>query len=517
MATVLNNKKDEIREVAESSLIAFIRLVHPKTMLGSIHEELCSWWERSEAKTHQLVLLPRDHQKSRLIAYRVAWWLTKHPWMRVLYISSTANLAEKQLKFIKDIFLSDIYRRYWPDHINLDEGKREKWTSSEISLDHPLRKQENVRDPSIFTAGLTTSLTGLHCDIAVLDDVGVIENAYTQDGRSKVDTQYSLLSSIEGADAQEWVVGTRYHPADLYATLGEMEEDVYGEDGQVSEKDNVYEKFERQVEDIGDGTGEFLWPRHRRSDGKWFGFDREVLARKRAKYLDRTQFRAQYYNDPNDPETMNISYEKFQYYDKKYLSRSGGYWFFKNERLNLSASIDFAFTTKKKSDFTALIVIGIDRNNCIYVLDIDRFKTDRINDYYSSILSMHTKWGFRKLRAEITAAQSVIVKDLKNNYIKPNGIALSIEEFSPTRFQGSKEERIASILQPRYDNMQIWHYQGGSCQLLEEEVIQMHPAHDDIKDAFASAIDAAIPPSGSFQSRQQTNIVSHPKFGGVRF
>ena len=296
-----------------------------------------------------------------------------------------------------------------------------------------------------------------------------------------------------------------------------MDEDVYGEDGQVSEKDNVYEKFERQVEDIGDGTGEFLWPRHRRSDGKWFGFDREVLARKRAKYLDRTQFRAQYYNDPNDPETMNISYEKFQYYDKKYLSRSGGHWFFKNERLNLSASIDFAFTTKKKSDYTALVVIGIDRNNCIYVLDIDRFKTDRINDYYSSILSMHTKWGFRKLRAEITAAQSVIVKDLKNNYIKPNGIALSIEEFSPTRFQGSKEERIASILQPRYDNMQIWHYQGGSCQLLEEEVIQMHPAHDDIKDAFASAIDAAIPPSGSSQSRQQTNVVSHPKFGGVRF
>ena len=39
-------------------------------------------------------------------------------------------------------------------------------------LDHPLRKKENVRDPSIFTGGLTTSLTGLHCDIAVLDDVG---------------------------------------------------------------------------------------------------------------------------------------------------------------------------------------------------------------------------------------------------------------------------------------------------------------------------------------------------------
>ena len=68
-------------------------------------------------------------------------------------------------------------------------------------MDHPLRKTEGVRDPSIFTAGLTTSITGLHCDVAVMDDVVVYENAYTQEGRNKVKSQYSLLSSIEGATA----------------------------------------------------------------------------------------------------------------------------------------------------------------------------------------------------------------------------------------------------------------------------------------------------------------------------
>ena len=272
------NKIDEIRQAAEQDLISFIHLVSPKTVLGSCHEQMIRWWTRQDALSHQLVLFPRDHQKSRMAGFRVAWEITKRPWIRVLYISSTSNLAEKQLKFIKDILTSDIYRGYWPDMINEEEGKRAKWTNSEIEVDHPKRSEEGVRDPTIFTGGLTTSLTGLHCDIAVLDDVVVYENAYTKEGRDKVQSQYSLLSSIEGADAEEWVVGTRYHPKDLYGECMAMREETFDEYGDINGSTPVYEVFERAVEDRGDGTGEFLWPRQSRGDGRYFGFDRKVLA-----------------------------------------------------------------------------------------------------------------------------------------------------------------------------------------------------------------------------------------------
>lgn len=517
MATA-KDRKEEIRLAAEASLVTFIKLVHPKTVLGSIHEEVCEWWEREDAATHQILLLPRDHQKSRLMAYRVAWYLTKFPWYRILYVSSTAELAEKQLKFIQDILTSDIYRRYWPEHVNIDIGKREKWNSSEISLDHPLRKAENVRDPSIFARGITSSITGLHCDIAVLDDLVVFENAYTEEGRKRVESLYSLLSSIEGTDAQEWIVGTPYHPKDLYSKLIEMEEDVYDENGEVVGSRSVYEVFSRPVEDRGDGTGTFIWPRQRRSDGRYFGFNTEILAKKRAQYLDKTQFRAQYYLDPNSAGDDGISYDRFQYYDRQLLTRVNGYWFYGGKRLNVYAAIDFAYTLGKRSDYTALVVIGIDGENNIYVLDIDRFKTERISDYYRSILNMQNKWDFRKLRAEVTAAQSVIVKDLKNNYIKPNGISLSIDEFKPTKIQGSKEERINAILQPRYENQQIWHFRGGNCQTLEEELVVAHPAHDDIKDALASAIDIAIAPSRQTTiQRQRSYVPINPRWGGVAF
>ena len=192
---------EQIKQAAEESLVTFINLVAPEQVLGQCHEDVCEWWTRQDAKPFQLLLFPRDHGKSRLVAYRVAWELTKDPTLRILYISATANLAEKQLGFIKNILTSKIYRMYWPDHVHEEEGKRKKWTGSEIMLDHPLREKENVRDPSIFTGGLTTSLTGLHCDIAVLDDVVVYENAYTGEGRIKVKSQYSLLWSSEGAEA----------------------------------------------------------------------------------------------------------------------------------------------------------------------------------------------------------------------------------------------------------------------------------------------------------------------------
>jgi len=507
--------KQEIKELAESSLEAFIRLVAPQRVLGNCHKDLLHWWTRPDCKDHQLVLFPRDHGKSAMVAYRVAWELTKDPTLRVLYISATSNLAQKQLGFIKQIFESDVHRRYWPQHIHPEEGKRKKWTASEIELDHPSRVIEQVRDPSIMTAGLTTGITGLHFDIAVLDDVVVYENAYTQEGRNRVETQYSLLASIEGTGAREWVVGTRYHPKDLYSLMLSMVEPTFDDDGQVTGEQSIYEILEETVENRGDGTGEFLWPRQQRKDGKWFGFDIRELARKKAKYVDRTQFRAQYYNDPTDPDSRPIDYDKFQYFEKKFLTRESGQWFYRGNKLNLVASIDFAYSNRKSADYTAIVVVGVDSDNNIFVLDINRFQTDRISDYFKELLALHNRWGFRKLMAETTAAQQAIVKSLKQDFFAPHGLMIRIEEVKPTKHEGSKEERMEAVLVPRYENQQVFHYKGGNTQVLEDELVSNNPPHDDVKDALATAIEGCVRPAKGFsRSKQEGNVHYHPRFGG---
>lgn len=511
---------ESIREAAERDLEVFIRLVSPKAVLGSIHIELIKWMNREGRKTHQLILMPRDHQKSRLIAFRVVQAITCDPTLRVLYISATSDLAEKQLKFMKDILTSPLYRKYWPNHVILEEARREKWTSSEISLDHPARKIEGVRDPTVFTAGLTTTITGLHCDIAVLDDVVVDENAVTSDGRAKVESQYSLLSSIEGTDSQEWVVGTRYHPKDLYGQLIQLEVETTNDEGVVLDSQPIYEVFQKEVEDSsqGDGTGHFLWPRQQRVDGKWFGFSKEILAQKKAKYLSASKFRAQYYNNPNDVTDSPIARTLFQYYDPKYIKRDNGRWFFKDRALNVFAAIDFAYSKSKKADYTALCVVGMDTYKNIYVLDVERIKSDKVSDYFELILRKHVKWNFRKLRAETNAAQATIVSTLKYDYLRERGVMISIDEKSSTRHEGTKEERIQNILEPYYTDGKVWHFMGGECQNLEEELVLQRPPHDDIKDALSSCISICSPPMArtvrEIIQKQEGNIY-HPRFGGV--
>lgn len=510
-----------IREIAIQDLFFFAQLVNPGYVYGDIHKQLFQWMQdynlygSGEALTsNKLIMLPRAHLKSHMVATWAAWIITKHPEVTILYVSATAELAETQLFAIQNILASTVYQRYFPEYINPQEGKRERWSQRKFSIDHQKRREEGIRDATVSTAGLTTNTTGWHADIIIADDLVVPENAYTEDGRESVMKKSSQFTSIRNAGGFTMACGTRYHPSDIYATWKTQEYDVYNDDGEIVDRKPVWEIKEYVVEQ----DGIYLWPKTMRPDKKYFGFDAQVLARIRAEYSDRVQFYAQYYNDPNDPGSNRINRDKFQYYDRKYLKQTDGRWYYKNKQLNVYAAIDFAFSLSKKSDNTAIVVIGMDEDAFIYILDIEVFKSDKIAEYFKRIAALHSKWEFKKLRAEVTVAQAVIVRDLKDK-LREEGLTLSIEEHRPTRNEGTKQERIASALEHRYDNQQIWHFKGGYTDLLEEELVLARPAHDDIKDALANAVEIAIKPKRKRSEEDFTsNVIQfHPRFGGIRF
>lgn len=505
------NTKHLIREQAEEDLFYFACLVNPMRLYGEVHKEVFRWLMRTD-HPNQLLLLPRAHMKSHCVAVWVAWWITKHPEVTILYLSATSELAESQLKAIKDILTSKVYRRYWPDMVHVDEGRRERWSATKIAVDHPIRKQEGVRDSTVAAAGLTTNTTGWHADVIVPDDVVVPDNAYTEDGRRKVASAMSQMASILNTGGMIKACGTRYHPADQYDIWLKQKMPIFNEEGEVVDEEPIWDVFERVVE----VEGEFLWPRTSRGDGKMFGFDRRELARISAMYTDRTQFYAQYYNDPNDPESNRLNHSRFQYYDRKHIKREEGRWWYKDKPLNVYAAIDFAFSLKKTADYTSIVVVGIDNDGYIYVLDIERFKTDRIITYFEKIKMLHARWMFRKLRAEVSVAQGMICNDLKD-MIRKEGLSLAIDEHRPTRNDGAKEERIAAVLEPRYENMTIWHFQGGYTPALEEELILARPPHDDIKDALACVVEIALPPRRVKERQKSNPIKFSSRFGGVSF
>lgn len=510
----------EIRDLAMNDLFFFAKLVNPGYMYGAIHRELFGWLQEytlygkgDKQSANKLIQLPRAHLKSHILATFAAWLIVRHPEITILYVSATAELAETQLYAIKNILGSNIFSKYWPEYLNPEEGRRNKWAASKIIIDHIQRAKEGIRDATITTAGLTTNTTGWHADVVIADDLVVPENAYTEDGRDSVVKKASQFTSIRNAGGFTVAAGTRYHPADIYGVWDAQMVEIYADDGEKLGEEPVWEIKKYPVEE----EGVFLWPSLVRPDGKVFGFNHQSLARIRAEYADRTQFYAQYYNDPNDPDSARMGREVFQYFNKKFLKREGSAWYYNGKRLNIYASVDFAYSLGQRADYTAIVVIGIDSDKHIYVLDIDRFKSKKSIEYFQHIMALQTIWQFRKILAEVTAAQITIVESIKD-FIKAQGSSLSVIEYRPSRTEGSKEERIAAILEHRYENREIWHFEGGWTPTLEEELILSRPAHDDIKDALASAITIAVPPMRSAKDRLagllfKPQLVS--RFGGI--
>jgi hypothetical protein len=93
-----------------------------------------------------------------------------------------------------------------------------------------------------------------------------------------------------------------------------------------------------------------------------------------------------------------------------------------------------------------------------------------------------------------------------------------VSEYRPSKVEGSKEERIAAALEHRYENLQMWHFEGGWTSVLEEELVLARPPHDDIKDSLASAVTIAVKPTrGSLNKLKDFMINTKPvsRFGGV--
>src|SRR5262245_56629000 len=106
---------------------------------------------------------------------------------------------------------------------------------------------------------------------------------------------------------------------------------------------------------------------------------------------------------------------------------------------------------------------------------------------YEKTLDLWRKWKFKKLRAEVTLMQVVIVNEFKD-YMRHEDIHFTIDDYRPPVTK-NKEERINAILEPRYANKTIVHYRGGHIQTLEEELVVAKPEHDDIKDSLSSVIE----------------------------
>lgn len=518
----------EARYHLEGELKAFAQYVNPTYCYGEVHYEVFDWLESDDSR-YQLLLMPRDHLKSHCIATWVAWQITRAPWSTIMYLSAGEDLAKNQMYAIKNMLYSDEYQMLWPDMIQSQKSMRDKDTEFALNVDHPERKRRRIRDNTLCIKTVKSNAIGMHCSHLVFDDVVVPKFAYSQNGRIEVQQSVAQFASIKSPDAITKAVGTRYHPEDLYQNFIDAKIPVLTEEGEMVAEAALWDVKQYVLENRGDGTGKYLWPRQYSTELKqWFGFDIHIRAQKKAEY-DSTgqevQFWAQYYNQPNDSSLDRVSVDKFMYYDVENLHNIEGEWYFKNRLLNIYAGMDVAFTDikasgGKKADFTAIVVIGIDYENNVYILALDRFKTDDHEIYYSHVKRLHNHWGFRKLNLETNTGGKVVKKALEKS-IRLDGMHLVIEASPSTRQDAAKYERHAAEVEPLYNTGRVYHFKGGLTPVLEDEVRLLNAPTDDLEDGLYLAVKDAVAPAKRKQERamNRQREMAQPestRFGGRR-
>lgn len=512
----------EIVEICETNLFAFAKLINPHYAYGDIHEEVFAWLSNPEANLRQLLLLPRGHLKSHCIAVYCVWRITYQPWISICYLSAGEDLAKDQIYAIKNMLTSEIYRRYWPEMLKENEGDREQWSAYSFNVDHPERRRRGIRDHTLIVKTVKSNAIGLHCDLLVPDDVVVPQFADTATGRAEVNRSMAQFASILNPRGEIKAVGTRYHPEDIYQSFIDAKYKIWDEDKKAfTGTAQLWDILEREAEDKGDGTGNFLWPLTQNPEtGDSYGFDAQTLAIIKAEYESKgqhVQFWCQYYNDPNAIDLQNISRSAFQYYDRARLRMQGEQIYYKGNKLATFAAMDVAWSDTDSADYTAIAVIGMDHNSDAYVIDLVQFKTTSFAEYYEEVISLHDKWKFRKIRVETNAGGQFVKQELER-LIRQNGNVLSVEGKSVVKNAGSKRERKGAALEWRYADKKIWHFRGGLNTEFEDQVIMDKPRHDDLCDAFVAAIDVAKPPGKRTETTRvmETNVVYDRRFGGRR-
>lgn len=518
----MSAKIDQVRQMAEERFFTFAQLVNPQYFYGDTHAELCDWIQEG-GSARKLALLPRGHLKSHIAAAYAAWRITKQPWITIVYLSAGEDLAKAQIYAIKNMMTNDVYRTYWPEMLKDDEGQREQWSAFSFNVDHPERKRRGIRDHTIIVKTVKSNAIGLHCDLLIADDVVIPDFAYTATGRSTVNAAMAQFTSILNPRGEILAVGTRYHPSDLYQSFIDSDYPLWDAEAQEFRgRRKLWAVFNREVEDAGDGTGNFLWPVSKNtSTGEFYGFDQQTLSIIRADYEAKgqlQQFYCQYYNNPNAIDLQEISRGNFNYYEPKHLRVVGGEVYYRDRKLNVFAGMDIAWTGNETSDFTAVVVIGVDWENNIYLLDAVQFKTSNFAIYYDEVIRLHKKWSFRKIRVETNAGGHFVKQELERQ-VRDNGDVLTVDGKSTTR-EGSKAERKAAALHWRYADQKVWHFKGGIINEFEDQVVLGNPKHDDLVDAFVAAIDISKAP-GKRNSTENVRVMEHNivydrRFGGRR-
>lgn len=436
------------RELARRKLEYFTQQVDPFYwhedkwyVFKPFHRIMTDALERVLAKKSKKIMIsvPPQHGKSTISTQRFPLFAhIKDPTQYIVSASYSGDLAKTHLSKARQVAESPQFHALWIP-LNFDTNWAFEYTLKEWW--------------GYYAVWVGWSLTGRPIDIGIIDDVHKDRLEYESDTiRNNTWDWYTsvFLYRLHKDSVQIWVM-TRWWEDDLFWRILALEWD---------KKD----WWEWEVINIPVITWDTtIFPER---------FPYDFIQKKRWVMWER-DFQALYMWDPINEWGWDFKKDYFQYYSnpptilKKYTF------------------IDPAISDKQEADYTAIVTIGIDSNNRIYVLDIVH---DRMNptDIINAVFEANMRWHPDSIGIEVVAYQKMLALEIRKQMNLRNTF-FNLIEVNP---MWEKNARIRTLLQPRYWNASIIHPEyHPKIKELELELLKFpNWKHDDIIDSLASCL-----------------------------
>ena len=452
-----------LKEVFNNDVELFGKFFFPhyvKNEVPEFHKDIYSVYEDTSIKKIAIGA-PRGHAKSTItdLVY-LAWVVCTQKAHFVLLISDTYSQSVLFLDAVKGELESNEKLKAFYGHLS-----SKKWSEGEIV----------ANDVMVKSLGAGMKVRGLKFrefrpDLIICDDLENDEAVENKDRREKFERWFTgaLLPSM-AKDARVIVIGTILHFDSLLAKL--LDPTKYS---------GWYKKTYRAINDWG-----ALWPEH---------LSLEELEEIKQEYISQGQvflFYQEYQNDPVSSEFQKFKLEKIKYYEDGDLV---------TKDFRTYITIDRSYSLEKTADFTAIVVVSVDKENKWYIRMAERFKGTE-KDIIEKIFDLHSYFHPELFGIEQKAFKYTLKPALDDEMRKRNAFFKCIELKDLGR---GKNVRIEGLI-PRFESGSVL-LKRDQTDLIDELIKFPKGVHDDLIDALAYQLETSA--GAAYKGRHARQSVS---------
>lgn len=423
----------------------------------------------------KLVMLARNTFKSTVASIAFPLWLMwNNPNLRIMIDSETLSNAKTYLSAIRDqIHNNKLMKACCVDDKGryiLEPNYKAAGGFTEESLILKQRKKLGMKEPSVFCSGVDNARTGMHPDVIIMDDLVSERNVATPSQIEKVKDHYRFSLSLLEMGGLQLVIGTRYHMADLYNDLMQLDSFDKLIRPAIS-KDNELHFPTRLTHDFLDG-----------------------MKKEQGAYI----FNCQYMLSPVDESTAIFKKSDIQY-TEDYIREHDKYPDIREKYI----LVDLAISQKERADYTVIMTVGIDNDKKLFVLEYVR-KRMLPNETIDELFAAHErhKDKLKMVGLETVSFQKAMLYMVQDE-MRKRAVYMRIKELKADK---DKIRRIQA-LQPLFENHDV--YISRKHTELENELLEFpYSEHDDCIDAMAYVLQVLRPVS--YQHREPLKYPYRP-------